>query len=240
MIFNGRDLVNYCGQGFSINKEIPPGMVGRSITTIGGAGGRLLGHAEDAPCTYTARVNIHGATMADAWIMRRKLAQWAYSDGLADLVPTHDSTHHYRAICQSVSDPEFKWGACTVTVTFLLPDARLLENGSNTYSGTGSATFYRTGSAEPIIVVTFTPTSTVSAPTIKLNGTTVFGMTGTVSSGVPCVVDFDQKTLKVNGSYALNRISYNKTDWHPAFQGNSNTVVVTNASVSVEVTNRWL
>ncbi len=239
MTFNGRDLLTFCGAGVSINKEIPPASVGRAITSIGGANGHILGNAEDAPRTYTARINLHGSTMSNAWALKLKLAEWAYTTGLADLIPTHDPDRKYRAIVQSIGNPEFKWGACTIDVVFCIPDARMISINSATVTGTGSATFSKTGSADPIMVVSFTPTADLTSPVITLNGSTVFAINGSVLTGVPCVVDFEKKTLVKNGANAQSEINYMQTNWHPAF-ASSNTVAVTNATVSVEVTQRWL
>lgn len=239
MIFNGRDLMAFCGAGVSINKEIPPATVGRSITSIGGSGGHILGHVEDAPKTYTARVNLHGQTMADAWALKLKLAEWARTDALADLIPTHDTARKYRAIVQSIGDPEFKWGACTIDVVFFVPDARMIAVSSTTATGSGTATFAKTGSADPLLAVTFVPGVAVTDPEITLNGSTIFGVTGEVGADVPCVVDFEAKTLKVNGVYAMDKINYITTNWHPDFLA-SNTLAVEDAAITVEVTQRWL
>ncbi len=239
MIFNGRDLMAFCGAGVSINKEIPPATVGRTITSIGGSGGHILGHVEDAPKTFTARVNLHGQTMADAWALKLKLAEWARTDALADLIPTHDTSRKYRAIMQSIGDPEFKWGACTVDVTFYVPDARMIAVTPTTVTGTDSVTITKTGSADPLMVVTFTPSADTELPEITLNGDTIFMVSGTVGAGVPCVVDFGAKTLMVNGVYAMERIVYTQTNWHPAFI-TTNTLAVDDAALTVEVTQRWL
>ena len=240
MIFNGRDLISFCGAGVSINKEIPPFTVGRTLTGIGGAGGHILGHAEDAPKTYTARINLHRTAMSDAWALKLKVAQWARSEGLADLVPTHDPTRKYRAICQGISDPTFVWGACTVDCVFWVPDARMLAVTPRSSGGTGSeAAFTNLGSADPVLKVTFVPLTTVSYPTIYLNGEAVLTVNGEVGADVPVVADFGAKTLKINGVMAMERINYMLTDWHPAFAA-ANTVGVEASTVSIEVTDRWL
>lgn len=239
MIFNGRDLLAFCGAGVSINKEIPPASVGRAITSIGGANGHILGHAEDAPRTYTAKINLHGATMADAWALKLKLAEWAYTTTLADLIPTHDQARKYRAIVQSIGNPEFKWGACTIDVVFFIPDARMIEVYGTTASGTGSASFFKTGTADPLMVVSFTPTADLTDPVITLNGSTIFAVNGSVLTGVPCVVDFDKKMLMKNGVVSQSEINYMQTNWHPDF-AYINTIEIENADISVEVTQRWL
>lgn len=239
MIFNGRDLVSFCGRGVSINKEIPPATIGRSITSIGGGGGRIIGHVEQAPATYVARVNLHGASMADAWALKRKLAEWAYTTGLADLIPTHDPSKRYRAICREISEPEFVWGAATVTVTFFLPDPYLLDLETRLVSGTGQAKFIKAGSADPLMRISVTPQGSVTDPVIRLNGAVVFGVAGTVGAGVTIVVDFDQKTLLLGGVAANDRINFMVTEWHPEFQVN-NTVTADSSYVVVEVVDRWL
>lgn len=239
MIFNGRDLLAFCGAGVSINKEIPPASVGRAITSIGGANGHILGHAEDAPRTYTAKVNLHGATMADAWALKLKLAEWAYTTTLADLIPTHDQARKYRAIVQSIGNPEFKWGACTIDVVFYIPDARMIEVYSTTATGTDSVSFLKTGTADPLMTVSFTPTADLTDPVITLNGNAIFAVNGNVLTGVPCVVDFDKKTLMKNGVVSQSEINYMQTVWHPDF-AYTNTIEIDDADISVEVTQRWL
>lgn len=239
MIFNRRDLVAFCGGGVSINKEIPPATVGRTVSAIGGAGGHILGNAENAPRTYTARINLHGQSMADAWALKRKLAAWAWSDGLADLVPTHDPGRKYQAICQSIGDPTFVWGACTVDVVFFIPNPYMLEREAHTYTGSGEASFLNEGTADPLIVVRFVPTTTAYTPVIFLNGDVILSITQDVGAGVPVVADFAAKTLQINGVYALDKINYLNTDWHPEFL-DENTIGVEVSDVTVEVINRWL
>lgn len=240
MIFNGNDLLTFCGGGVSINKEIPPATVGRSITGIGGAGGHILGHVENAPKTYTARINLHGSTMADAWALKRKLAEWAYTAALADLIPTHDPSRRYRAICQSIGDPEFVWGACTVDVTFYIPDPYMLAVDARTIGGaSNSATWTQNGTADPLISVTMTPTADSAYPTIYLNTVGIFTLNATVEANVPMVVDFGQKTVTVNGVSAMEDINYLYTDWHPVF-ADENTVEAEACTLSVEVIDRWL
>jgi len=240
MIFNGKDLIAYCGGGISINKEIPPFSVGRSITSIGGAGGHIIGNVTREPKTYTARINLHGRSMHEAWELKLKVAEWAYTEALADLIPTHDPSRKYRAICQSISDPEFKWGACTVDVVFYIPDPFMLAVEPRTFGGAESSVSWRTnGTMDPLIKVTFTASETLNYPQIKLNGNTILGVVGEVGVGVICVADFDAKTLMLNGGFALTKINFTNTNWHPAFQEN-NTITVNNAVVSCEVVDRWL
>lgn len=240
MTFNGNDLLTFCGGGVSINKEIPPSTLGRTITGIGGAGGHILGNIENAPKTYTARINLHGQNMTDAWALKLKLAEWAYTDGLADLIPTHDPSRRYRAIVQSISDPEFKWGACTVDVVFYIPDPYMLSVETRTIGGdSNEATWKNHGTADPLITVTVTPTASYDYPTIYLNGTGIFTLNGTVGADVPMVVDFGQKTVTVNGANAISNINYLYTDWHPTFNS-ENTISVEASVISVEVVDRWL
>lgn len=240
MTFNGNDLIAFCGGGVSINKEIPPSTLGRTITGIGGAGGHILGNVENAPKTYTARINLHGHSMAEAWALKLRLAEWAYTDGLADLIPTHDPSRRYRAICQSISDPEFIWGACTVDVVFYIPDPYMLAVELRTVGGTSNeATWINRGTADPLITVTVVPSASYAYPTIYLNDTQIFMLNSTVGANVPIVVDFGQKYVSVNGASALTDINYLYTNWHPAF-ASENTIESEASTVSVEVVDRWL
>lgn len=239
MIFNGRDLLTFCGSGVSINKEIPPATLGRSLTSVGGAGGRILGNADTAPQTYTARVNLHGQSMADAWQLKLKLAEWAYTATLADLIPTHDPGRKYRAICQSIGDPEFVWGACTIDLVFLIPDPYMLSVDTRVCTGSGDVPFRNYGTADPLITVRFTPSATAQDPVIWLNGQVILGIVGDVEAGVPVVADFSTKAVTINGVHALEKIDYLHTNWHPPF-ARDNTISVEVSAVTVEVIDRWL
>ena len=241
MIFNGLDIMTFCGGGVSINKEIPPFSLGRTITTIGGGGGHILGHVENAPKTYTARINLHASCMAEAWALKRTVAAWAMScTTLADLIPTHDPAVRYRAVCQSVGDPEFKFGTCTVDVVFMIPDPHLLAVTPRVFGGTSNTVTWRNdGTAEPLLTVTIVGLADLSYPTIMLNTEAILTINDTVLKDVPIVVDFGQKTVKINGVYAQNRINYMLTDWHPVFSVD-NTLSVEAATVTVEVIDRWL
>lgn len=241
MIFNGFDLLTYCGEGVSINKEIPPATIGRTMTTIGGGGGHILGHVESAPKTYTARINLHGRSMAEAWALKRTVAEWAMSSTvLADLIPTHDPARRYRAICQSVGDPEFKFGACTIDVVFFIPDPRMLAVEPRVFGGDDNTVSWRNeGTAEPILKVTFVGLADLSYPTIMLNNEAILTINDSILTGVQTVVDFDKKTVMINGAYAQDRINYMLTDWHPVF-ARDNTLSVEAATVTVEVIDRWL
>lgn len=241
MIFNGNDLLAFCGGGVSINKEIPPFTVGRTITAVGGAGGHILGNVANAPKVYTAKINLHGNSTAEAWAQKRRVAEWAMTTTeLADLIPSHDPARKYRAVCQGISDPEFKWGACTVNVDFYIPEPYMLSVYPLTVGGTSAdPVFINNGTAEPLMTVRFVPLVDVDYPTIMLNGEAVLTINGTVGAGVPVVVDFGQKTAKINGVYAQDKINYMLTDWHPVFS-QENTVSVEASTVTVEVIERWL
>ena len=64
-------------------------------------------------------------------------------------------------------------------------------------------------------------------------------ITETGSDKILAEYKIGQKTVKINGAYAQNKINYMLTDWHPVFSVD-NTLSVEAATVTVEVIDRWL
>lgn len=240
MKFNGNDLITFVGPKVSISKEIPPMMIGRKLTLLEGSRRIYLGSAGIAAQTYTLKLNIHAGSMANAWAVRHKIAAWAYSEDLAPLIPSHEPTIYYNAVLQSISSPTFVWGACVVDVVFLIPTPYAHAVTMLTPSGSGSLTFDNLGSYDPAVRLTAIPDQNIENPTVLVNGLPAFVAVGAVETGVPMIIDFENKTYQVNGLYAMDKINFLTTDWAPGWVSGSNTIALNDCALSAEVVARWL
>lgn len=239
MNFNGKDLLATVGSGISICKEIPPFMIGRNLTTLAGAKRVYLGTAGIASQTYTLKLNIYGGTMANAWAMRQKIAEWAYSEAEAPLIPTHQPSIYYNAILQEISNPTFVFGACTVDVVFLIPTPFAYAVTKVYKTGTDSIAFTNNGTAEPMIKLTLVPSASV-LPTVYVNSGMVFRATANVGENVPAVIDFEKRTYMVNQLYANDKINFLLTDWQPGWRKGNNIVTCSNTTLTAEIVQRWI
>lgn len=237
MRFNGVDPVSL-HRAISIAKEIPPGMVKRSVYTVRGTGGEVIGGVEEEYSEYTARINIAGRDPQEAWLVRSLLAQWACSSGknTARLEPTHWPGVFYEAICESVEPPEFKPRFATVDVRFLLPRGEAVSLTQKRERADGTLDFMIGGSREARMVVSQTMKSVVNDVTISLDGSPIARITGSVGKGEKIEIDFDEGTILIGAQHAEERADFLVTRWRPGFTPGRHTI---KSSAGGDLEARW-
>lgn len=217
MRYNGVDVcdVHPC---ISVSKEIPPGCPERTIETVNGWDGETFAAVRTERGEYQTKINIACRSMAEAWEVRARLAQWAGSgDGVGELEPTHWPGKAYEAVLESISPPEFHFGFAEVDVVFSLPRPYAHDTYISRASGAGSAEMAVGGDSvcRPAIKQTIKDEQT--GLVWKLDGETFLSLVGTLAAGTVVQMDTKAGSLTVGGNHAESMIDYTASRWRPGF-----------------------
>lgn len=218
MRFNGQDPCTL-HEAISIAREIAPGMPKRTVHTIRGNAGDVLGGVEEERDEYIVRVNIAGQDPREAWQVRGILAAWACQGGgtLCRLVPTHREDVFYEAICEEIEPPEFKPRFATVEIRFALPRPYAISERESVVSG-GTRTQMRiAGTARARPRIRITPSDDAADPAVTLDGEIIARLTGTLKAGQTAEIDYATGRVTINGSSAESRIDVSGMKWRAAF-----------------------
>lgn len=218
MKFNGIDIRSV-HPALSINKEIPPGMARREITTVRGNSGEILAGVQDERDEYTVRVNIAGKTREEAWRVRALLAAWAASSGdkTAQLEPTYWRGKAYDAILESISPPEFTLGFATVDVVFALPHPYAHDANTSGAKGAQTVAFDVGGTARAMPVIRQTLAEDTTTLCWTLDGEPFMQISGEMAAGTKIEADFETGGLTADGAHIERMIDYTRSTWQPRF-----------------------
>lgn len=241
MRFNGKSIYDV-HRSISIAKEIPPGMPERDINTVSGWDGEMLAGTSYKRGVYIARVNIAGRSADEAWRVRQMLAEWATSSGekTGMLEPTHWPGRAYDAIVESISDPEFKRGFATVTVTFVLPRPVAYSVRYRHASGHGSASMQVLGSAGCKPIIKKTITAAQSGASFALDGASFFKLNGSLAVGDVIEIDTKAGSVTINGQHAETRVDYTASRWRPGFGQGAHKITSAGGDLEVRWRDEWM
>lgn len=241
MKYNGVDL-RTVHSSISINKEIPPGIAPREVTTVRGAGAEHYAGFERQRGEYRVKVNIACRTPAEAWRVRALLARWAAGNGQpAALEPTHWPGMAYDAVVKTVGNPEFMRGFAVVEVVFLLPDGEAYEVSLSRASGTGGSMAMQVdGSDTCRPVISQTMNGAASKLEWSLDGAPFLTLKEAVASGSVVKMDLSDGSLTIDGVHAESTIDHTASSWQPGFLPGRHTVTSSNAGeIQARWHNRW-
>lgn len=241
MRFNGRDIKDI-HKGIVLEKEIPPGMPGRSIETARGWNGETFSGAVMERGVYTVRVSLFCRTAEEGWRLRALLAEWATSSGnaTAELEPTHWPGMAYDAIVSDISEPDFFKGTASVTVTFALPRPVAHEVTVSRAEGSGSARMLVGGSMPCRPTIRQTLSADREGLVYVLDGKPFLTLTGDFSAGQVVEADTARASLTIDGVHAESRVSLKGTVWRPGFAKGAHTVTSSDAGrLEVRWNNEW-
>lgn len=218
MKFNGIDIRSV-HPALSVNKEIPPGMARREITTVRGNSGEILAGVQDERDEYTVRVNIAGKTREEAWRVRALLAAWAASSGekTAPLEPTYWRGKVYDAILERISPPEFTRGYATVDVVFALPHPYAHDDNTSGAKGAQTVAFDVDGTAKTAPVIRQTLAADTTTLSWALDGEPFMQLSGEMTAGMKIEADFETGSLTADGAHIEYMINYTRSTWQPRF-----------------------
>lgn len=204
----------------SINKEYPPGMAARTVTTVRGARAEHYAGIEQERSEYRVKVNIAARTPEEAWHVRALLAGWANSarGRVAALEPGKWPGRAYDAVVQSISAPEFQRGFATVEIIFVLPDGHPYETTTSRATGTGGKMTMQVGGAEmcrPVLKQTMNAAS--NGLTWSLDGAAFLSLKGSLGAGQVVEVDMGTGGVTIDGVHAEDRVAYTSAQWEPGF-----------------------
>lgn len=251
MKFNGIDPCTL-HKGISIAKEIPPGTVTSQLETLSGSTGEVIVGRTIKQGEYIVRINIAGKYRAQAWEIRKLLAEWARTTDMVtgELRPTHWPDVHYDAILKEISPPEFTFGFGVIDVVFAIPRPFAVSNillGATNIEG---------GSVKPVI-----GGSSYTRPTIWLyckGGTGVYlnvdfknylRLTGTFEAGEQVEITTNPPNVRIRStsgvwSDANDRIDFTATKFlklAEAFTPGEHNVMSAQASqIKIQWRDEWL
>lgn len=241
MRFNGKSVYDV-HRSISIDKEIPPGMTERDINTVSGWDGETVAGTSYKRGAYIVRVNISCNSADEAWRVRQLLAEWATSSGerTGMLEPTHWPGRAYDAIADSISNPEFKRGFATVTVTFVLPRPIAYNVRYSYASGTGSASMQVLGSAGCKPIIKKTMTSAQSGASFALDGASFFKLKGSFSAGDVIEIGTKAGSVIINGQHAEDRVDYTASRWRHGFGQGAHKITSAGGDLEVRWRDEWM
>lgn len=241
MRFEGKSIYDV-HKAISVEKEIPPGMPARDINTVSGWDGETLTGISYKRAEYTVRVNIAAKSADEAWQVRQLLAEWATESGdkTGMLEPTHWPGKAYDAIAGSISDPEFKRGFATVTVTFVLPRPIAYSVRFSRAQGQGEVSMQISGNAgcRPIISKNVTTAQTGAA--FLLDGVPFLRLTGSFSANDAIEIDTGSGSVTVNGQHAESRLDYTDINWRPGFNRGTHKITSVGGTLDVRWRDEWM
>lgn len=238
--------------GISIAKEIPPGSPTSQLETLSGSTGEIIAGRTIQQGEYTVRVNIAGKYAAQAWEIRRRLAEWACAaDSVTHpLVPTHWPSVCYDAILKDISPPEFTFGFAKIDVKFTLPRpfARDLAQHVSSYASTqATVTIGGTSYTRPELTIV---TGEGYGLEVAVDDTVLFGMSRYFYEGDVVEITAEPPTVTVTPIstgekvQAESYVDYTVTDFEAlckALTPGSHTITCERAaSIRAVWRNEWL